>query len=317
MITQLIRISRRLAMRHSDAQFLRDAIPGIDCVLASFPKSGRTWLRFALSCYFDHAAHLEVEPDLTSTFRILPNLDRDPLRGLPGFAFLDFPAVPLIAVTHRAYEEALFQDRPVIFLVRDPRDVMVSAFFHATRHKNRFKGTIHDFILDRYQGMPALLGYLNAWADGLSGRQHHLVSYEALSNDLMSELRAIVEFLGLECDHAALGHAVERSDFQAMRDIEQRGGIPGHKYDRSDSESLRMRKGKAGGYRHYLTEGEIRLIETMVAEGATAQAQAMFGLARVSPAPAYASASAPIIPAPHIALGRSTQVGTRSRPFGN
>lgn len=277
MITELLRISRRLAMRRSDAEFLRNAMTEVDCVLASFPKSGRTWLRFALSCYFDHAARLEVRPDLASTFRILPNLDRDPLRGLPGFAFLDFPKVPLIAVTHRPFERTLFQDRPIIFLTRDPRDVMVSAYFHATRHKNRFHGTIHDFMLDRYQGMPALLSYLNGWAEGLATNSHYLVSYEALSADLGEALRAIVAFLNLDCDQAAIKHAVERSDFQAMRAIEQRDGIPGHDYDRSDGESLRMRKGKAGGFRDYLTAAEIREIEAFWMSEASAQTRAMFG----------------------------------------
>lgn len=277
MITDLLRISRRLAMRRSDAQFLRNTMPQVECVLASFPKSGRTWLRFALSCYLDHAAHLELRPDLATTFRILPNLDRDPLRGLPGFAYLDFPSVPLIAVTHRPFERELFQDRPIIFLTRDPRDVMVSAYFHATRHKNRFRGSIHDFILDRYQGMPALLRYLDGWAGGLAGSRHHLVTYEALSQNLAEALDAIIAFLGLARDHGAVTHAVHRSSFQAMRDIEQRAGIPGHHYDRSDGESLRMRKGKAGGFQDYLSAGEIRLVDTMWAEGASAEARALFG----------------------------------------
>ena len=312
MITDLLRFSRRLAMRRSDAQFLRNAMPQVDCVLASFPKSGRTWLRFALSCYLDYAAQLQLRPDLATTFRVLPNLDRDRLRGLPGFAYLNFPSVPLIAVTHRSYERELFLDRPIIFLTRDPRDVMVSAYFHATRHKNRFRGSIHDFILDRYQGMPALLCYLNGWAGGLAKGRHHLVTYEALSENLAEALDAIIAFLGLDRDHGAVTHAVDRSGFQAMRDIEQRAGIPGHHYDRSDGESLRMRKGKAGGFQDYLSAGEIRLVDTMWADGASASARPVrIGLAKSDRASLdRASFGTPVRSAPNPAR---SGVGDRTR----
>jgi alcohol sulfotransferase len=42
-----------------------------------------------------------------------------------------------------------------------------------------------------------------------------------------------------------------------MRSKERQTGIPGHRYDLNDEESLRMRRGKPGGYADYLSETDI------------------------------------------------------------
>ena len=261
MITKAVKWALRLPQRRRDTRFLQDAIRRVDAVLVSYPKSGRTWLRYALSCYFAKVAALDLVPDLATTFRVLPNLDRDPVRGLPAFAYGGNPMLPLIAVSHREYDRGLFADRPVVFLLRDPRDVVVSSYFHATRHKHRYHGTLKSFIRDHNQGLADLLRYLNGWAAGLAGHRHHVVSYEAMSDDPARAIRGILVFLGVPCDEAALTAAVEASRFDAMRQTEQQSGIPGHNYDRADSESLRMRKGKAGGFRDYLDPADIALIE--------------------------------------------------------
>lgn len=277
MIAKGLRWALRRFGRRADERFLRAAMGGVDAVLASYPKSGRTWLRFALSCYFDRAAGLGLSPDLATTFRVLPNLDRDPLRGLPGFAFAGNAAVPLIPVSHRPFESALFQDRRLIFLVRDPRDVMVSAYFHATRHKGRYEGTIRAFIADERQGLANLLRYLNGWANGLAVHRHLIVSYEAMSADQARVIRAILSFLDLPCDSEAVDHAVAESRFDTMRRSERQSGIPGHSYDRSDGESLRMRRGKTGGFRDYLDDDDIAWIEARCAQGLNANARELLG----------------------------------------
>lgn len=293
MIVDAIKWALRLSARRTDARFLRKAIGDVDAVLASYPKSGRTWLRFALSCYFARTARLDAMPDLTTTFRILPNLDRDPVRGLPAYAFAGDPALPLIAVSHRAYEPAVFRDRPIIFMVRDPRDVIVSAYFHATRHKRRYEGTLKAFIGDPDQGLAALVGYLNGWATGLARHRHHLVSYEAMSADPATAIRGILGFLGIPCDEAALAEAIAASSFSAMRETELQVGIPGHDYDRNDSESRRMRQGKVGGYRAYLDETDVSLIEERCAAELNEAARALVTATSLDLAPRSSAGTHP------------------------
>jgi hypothetical protein len=250
-----IKTMMRGARREIQRTRLLESLSEIDAFLVSYPKSDRTWLRFALSHYFARTAALDIVPDLVSTFRILPNFDRDRVRGLPAFVGKE-PDLPLIAVSHLRYEPSYFANHPVILLVRDPRDVMVSAYFHATRHKHRFAGDIGSFLADRHQGVAALVQYLNGWADRIADNDTITLSYEVMSRDPTREMARLLHFLNLTVDNVALLDAAKSSQFSAMRKLEQQDGIPGHDYDRTDEQSLRMRKGKVGGYAEHMSPAD-------------------------------------------------------------
>lgn len=253
-----VRIVRRIQRRMDITVCAASA----DCFLVSYPKSGRTWFRFLLSHYFAARAAPQFDVNLHTMFSVLPNFDLDPVRGVPAFVFREPEGkVPRIWVSHLAYRRSLFLNKPVILLVRDPRDVAVSAYFHATRHKHRFAGTIEQFLDDPEQGVPAMCAYLNGWSKGIAGRRRHILSYEALSKDPAGRLIDALEFLGCEIDPAAVAAAVEAGSFANMQERERAEGLPAHDYDRGDAESLRMRRGQAGGYSDYLDPQMIRKIE--------------------------------------------------------
>jgi len=242
--------------------------------LTSYPKSGRTWFRFILSNYFNTTADLKVGVDLHSTFSIVPNFDCDPVRGIPAFRQARFQSrIPLIVVTHHGYRRSIFLNRPVIFMVRDPRDVLVSAYFHATRHKHRFNGGMSDFLAHPDQGLTPLIAYLNGWGDGLQRHPHYVLSYEALSADPVAATTKVLSFLNYAVDREAVTMAVDASQFEAMRDRERSEGIPAHNYDLTDNESLRMRKGKVGGFSDYLNSDQAELIEARCARELSARAK--------------------------------------------
>jgi alcohol sulfotransferase len=170
---------------------------------------------------------------------------------------------------------ALFGHVPVIFLVRDPRDVMVSAYFHETRHKRRFNGTVSEFLASPL-GLSRMIDYLNGWAAGLARHPHLLLSYEKLSADPASESARVLGFLGVPVDPALLDQAIAAASFDRMRALELKDGIPAHSYDRTDPQSLRMRKGKVGSFTDLLTEADIACIADGCATRLTQQARGLF-----------------------------------------
>jgi hypothetical protein len=261
MTSVVTRLQRRLSKRIKLTRYAASA----DCFLTSYPKSGRTWFRYILSHYFAALSGFPDAVNLHNMFSIVPNFDLDPVRGIPGFRDGGNGVVPKVWVSHLDYRASLFLRRPVIFMVRDPRDVVVSAFFHATRHKHRFEGTLEAFIEDREQGVPAICRYLNGWARGIDRRRHHVLSYEALSDDAERETRKVLEFLGCRHDAQALTAAVEAGRFESMQDRERAEGIPAHDYDRSDTDSLRMRRGRAHGFHDYLDQPMIARVEQICA----------------------------------------------------
>lgn len=255
-----------------------------DAFLVSYPKSGRTWFRFILSNYFANALNLDIDVDLHSMFKVLPNFDRDPVRGLPAFAFGELrPELPLIPVSHFGYQRRLFLNRPVILMVRDPRDVIVSSYFHATRQKLSFQGDMWQFIVDRQRGLPALVRYLNGWSMGIANRKTYVLSYENLTANAYGETAKVLSFLGCKVKLPELAKAVEAARFNSMKKQELSIGLPAHDYDRSDEESLRMRRGQVGGFSAYLDADQIRFIEDTCSRKLRPEAKRLLSATAIEP----------------------------------
>ncbi|WP_244482717.1 MULTISPECIES: sulfotransferase domain-containing protein [unclassified Mesorhizobium] len=232
------------------------AASGADAFLVSYPKCGGTWLRQILSDYFNRHARCG-NAGLSPMFEVLPDFDLDPARGIPAFRYTEErPSVPLVLVSHLGYRRSLFLNRPVIFMVRDPRSIIVSAYFHATRHKHCFEGNMDAFIADRKQGLPALIVYLNEWGRGLKHHENAVLSYEELTEDPAGTCTRILRFLGHTTSARELQASIDASRYDAMRELDMAGSPAAH-----DDESHQTRCGKVGGFADYLSDVQAELIE--------------------------------------------------------
>src|SRR5829696_8296931 len=124
-----------------------------DVFVLSFPKCGRTWLRVMLSKYIlDLRGH---EPgDLVDVYSISRRA------GLPAVTFDHEDSYFTIeGACAQALEtnKARYRDKRVAFLVRDPRDVMVSYYVYCTKRNRAFRGTIGEFIRDSRFGIDIYL----------------------------------------------------------------------------------------------------------------------------------------------------------------
>jgi len=252
-----------------------------DFYLLSYPKCGRTWLTLQIGRAIEQHFGLST-----------PNLLK--LRAMSEAC----PDVPSIRVTHdsaphrkRPHElpalKNQYAGRKVIFMVRDPRDVIVSYYFHKTkREKARkfwffqkrrrethspFTGTLSDFLRFDIGGFDTLLRYYNIWAASRKLTAGFLlVRYEDMHVDPEKELRRVLDFLGLQEISGEEAHeAVEFASFDNMRKMEASEGTGSYKLkpaDRSDEESFKVRKGKVGGYVEYLSPDDIELLNRKMAE---------------------------------------------------
>lgn len=252
---------------------LMPALARADAFIASYPKSGRTWLRFILANYLNERFDLGLRVDLQNMFKVLPNDGLSAERGLPAFSFRDRPGMPLVVVSHARYQPWLFKGRSVIFLLRDPRDLMVSAYFHQTGHKHRFAGSLSEFLRDPELGLVDYIGYLNSWATALGAHRHLVIGYEQLSSDPEAASEAVLGFLGVPVERALVQQAVVAGRFEAMQALERETGIPAHDYDRNDPNSLRMRRGKVGGFADYLNAEDTDYVGSTLAARLSNEAQ--------------------------------------------
>lgn len=226
--------------------------------LASYPKSGNTWLRAQLTAWQDDDGKV---PDLH-------NLDGAPLTDLRdllddhcGISTSELTAAeldrlrpdfltamaselddPAFVKTHAAYR---FNDqgqpvfpaagcRGVIYLVRNPVDIVPSFAHHLGRDVERVIDlmTDEDMVLGQVRdgfgvNLPETV---SSWASHVRGWTTQtalptlLVRYEDMLADPVGELTRVIRFAGLNDDPARIRRATEATGFHALRQQEQISG---------------------------------------------------------------------------------------------
>jgi sulfotransferase family protein len=235
-------------------------LSGGDAIILSIPKSGRTWLRAFLCAYFCRRFGLE--------FTL-----RTGRYDLPGF--------PRVVFSHDLFEHRTKGDRwdrvrgkylvprrelkraKIILLARDPRDCFVSLYLQLTRRDPNAPVELRqkaasEMLRDEKFGMPAIIGTMNDWIAEFSGRKNFtLVRYEALRASPAEHFRDLLAVVGEPNPNDTMfQYAVEFSRFENMQKLEAAGAFDSnilHPGDVRDPESFKVRRGKVGGYREYLS----------------------------------------------------------------
>jgi hypothetical protein len=198
----------------------------------SYPKSGRTWLRYAL-----------VELGLESQIRFHHD----------GFEFNDGRRPPLDFDFEARLRRVQTFDRTV-YLTRDPRDVLVSLYHQVTgRFRDFFdySGSISDFIRDPYFGAEPLIKFRRQWEE-LARRGLALeVSYEECHRDFPAVLARLVSHYRFDVPQSAVVAAAERASFTNMRRLE-RSGVFKEPWLRERNGAPKVRRGVVGAHRDEL-----------------------------------------------------------------
>jgi len=231
--------------------------PAVDAYLCSYPKSGRTWMRFALSNLMDEVYGLGLDLDMENMFGLIPNDDgrkqTQPWKTLDAYRFAERSDVPFAAMSHLAWDER-FATTPVVLLMRSPADSLVSHYYHMSRHAGEFKDDIDEFARDPLYGVPALVEHFASWEPHAEDPNVISVTYEQLRSEPLEPFSRIVAQLGIDATSAQMEQALEISSVERMREVERRSGVGApNDYDRNDPQAMRVRKARVGGWREELS----------------------------------------------------------------
>jgi hypothetical protein len=225
-----------------------------DVVLASYPKSGSSWVRFILA----NLIAPESEADFLATQLLVPEISRNAMKH-HAIDFEKLPS-PRIMRTHALR----FPECPrAIYLLRDGRDVMVSFYFHHKKF-HAFAGTFLDFLRSdvrtaEWDEHVASWLFENPPRDGIC-----VVRYEELLTDTFSGIKMMIEFSGLQSSDEQLRRAIERSTFDKMKAAEEKKGLG---YTQTGDATIAfVRKGESGNWREYFGDAEKKIFKERYGE---------------------------------------------------
>jgi hypothetical protein len=225
-----------------------------DTFLVSYPKSGNTWLRFLM------ANLLRQDPSvgLLDADCMIPSVDAKSKR------FFDAMKSPRIIKSHFAFIPAY---KRVIYVVRDPRDVVMSQYHYQIKRGVLAPGTpLEDFVSRFIQGNVCPYG---SWGDNVGSwtatrRQDLnflLLRYEDMLADVSAGATRISNFLGLPFDSTRIALAVERSSLENMRKVEKSEGKKWESTKGTRQDISFFRSAKSGEGRSVLPRESIERIE--------------------------------------------------------
>jgi hypothetical protein len=222
-------------------------------------------MRYALVNLLNSLHDLGGPFDLKNMFELIPNRDGDrmaPAWTTPEeYRFTNLPEVPFIVMSHMSWEPR-FSGRPVVFLAREPGDVIVSHFHHRTRHDGRLNGmTLAQFAGDPDWGIADLVAYLSSWQPHLDDPDVTVMTYERLKAEPLGAFGHLVAGLGIEAGPKELQAALDAASIERMREVEARSGEwQPHSYDLNDPNARRVRKALVGAWREEMDDDTIALL---------------------------------------------------------
>lgn len=216
-----------------------------DIFLVSFPKSGNTWTRFLL-------ANLRF-PAQPATFENINRLIPDP----EGTAKRDFDRMtrPRIIKSHECFDPRYPR---VVYIVRDPRDVVVSQYhYHRKLRKLDDDSPIEKFVTRFMAGETCPHGSwgqnVATWLYTSEGSPRFLLlRYEDLVADTARELTKVVEFLHFVASPELIAQAVDRSSADSMRKLEKKQPDKNELMKGSRKDLSFVRAAGSGGWRNDL-----------------------------------------------------------------
>lgn len=257
-----LRVLRRKASRTSlrvPAVWLRHrGLNPNDAFIASYPRSGSTWLRFLLLELLTRDA-----AGFDSVNQMIPDVGGQ--RHCP----------PLLAnggrliKTHEVYRH---EYRKAVYLVRDVRDVVVSEFEYE-RANERISEDFETFLMlslkGRVNGYGSWQDHAASWLDSPLANNGELlvIKFEQMRARTEDTLVEILEFLGVGRDRLAIREAIANNSVQRMKEKEDRAPQTSA-YSPSNGEQTRfIRNGSIGGWRARLTDAQVQLIERFSGRG--------------------------------------------------
>uniref|UniRef100_A0AC35U274 Sulfotransfer_1 domain-containing protein n=1 Tax=Rhabditophanes sp. KR3021 TaxID=114890 RepID=A0AC35U274_9BILA len=224
-----------------------------DSVIVTYPKCGTTWLLHIASQLVrsDYGPAAGKELSLTS-----PMIER------MGAPFVDQIASPRVLKSHFNYQNCPQNSgAKYVFCVRNPKDALVSYFFHNINFKiyNFLEGEFNEFFELFITGQLAFGCYfehLASWLPHIHDKNVLFIKYEDMLADLEGSIVKVGQFYGDVCQKDIsnphhLAEVTSNSTLEAMKENQERWFPKGVLH-----EETFIRKGNARDWKNYFSKSQ-------------------------------------------------------------
>ena len=242
-------------------------------IIASYPKSGRTWVRYMLHTYLrcldgEYTAAVDGIDDRFRRYRIsFEHFASDPNRWHFELNIPDVGSSKL--------------DRCVM-IRRNVFEVLTSYFYESRFRQPSFgfRSTPHEFLRHPKLGVLKLAMYSNAWAHVVAPNlsDELRLAYHEMRADCTASMRRLVAFLGLRLDEKALAFAVEAGGFDRMRNATRNAEhLTFSPRNVDDERTYKVRRSDPHECLELFAEADLDFIEATLDAALTSEAKAIFG----------------------------------------
>lgn len=215
-----------------------------DRMLASFPRSGNTWMRYLLADLLQQQWGLRTGTDLpVHPDRVVPDVHSNLLDEV------DRRVNPLIIKTHERHDRSR---RRTVVIVRRPEDALVSYWHFHRRYPDlraRAAVGVDRFVLDH---VDTWRKHVKSYLRAARRRPVRMVTYERMLEDPAAVLTSVASFFGIGATRSEVDHAIEHHQFGRRRRAEERGAL--------NTNEFFFRRGTAGGGRDELSSDTLRQV---------------------------------------------------------
>lgn len=248
-----VREGLRIALGRGGAFGHKFEVRSDDIFLVSYPKSGNTWTRFLLGTA---ASGADGSVDFTNIERTVPDIN------LIGLAQLAQIPGPRYIKSHASFDPRYPK---VIYIVRNPLDIVVSYFHH-----NRKMGALPldasmDSFIPNFLSDPLPYGTwaqnTGSWLGAMEGNpQFLLLRYEDMLTDTPAALGQILRFCGLPVDESVIARTVEYCSSDRMRQLEKQQAKEWGPTKNSEKSISFVRAAKSGSWKEELSQSHVDMI---------------------------------------------------------
>jgi len=195
--------------------------------LASYPRSGNTYLRFLLYNYYYGKVSDSRDVD-----EKVPDLHRNTALSDEN---------PLFVKTHYPYDSKhphLPRTRGFVYLTRNPADVLLSTirYLNILLIEQKYTDQQLAELFINHRGIPLwddVIGswekHISSWFSASGSHNGVYLRYESLRKDPFNALEQLFKHLNLAFDPESARTAVQESDIQKMRKLEEQEKVLGLK----------------------------------------------------------------------------------------